>query len=72
MSLALSLATSAMTILSMWLVGKKRHSGWMVGLFNQVFWLLVIIDTRAWGLLVLTGFLLVVYTRNLWEWTRPT
>lgn len=70
MSLALSLTTSVLTIVGMWLVGDNRASGWVVGLANQVLWLALIIDTRAWGLLVLLVFLVVIYARNLWLWTR--
>lgn len=71
MSLALSLTTSVLTIVGMWLVGDNRASGWVVGLANQVLWLALIIDTRAWGLLVLLVFLVGIYSRNLWLWTRP-
>ena len=70
MSLILSLATSAVTILSMWLVGKKHAAGWKLGLANQALWAALIIDRRAWGLIVLSAFLVVVYARNLWLWTR--
>ena len=70
MSLALSLATSAMTILSMHFVGKKHAFGWKLGLANQGLWAALIVDRRAWGLFILSAFLVVVYARNLWLWTR--
>lgn len=66
----ITLATSCMTILSMYLVGQKRPSGWVVGLANQALWLVFIVAYEAWGLLLLLVFLLVVYSRNLWLWTR--
>lgn len=71
MKLVLSLATSAGTVLGMWLVGRKRASGWVVGIANQGLWLALIIVTRAWGLLVLLVVLLWIYGRNLWLWAGP-
>ncbi len=72
MRFALTSATSLMTILGMWLVGKKRPSGWIVGLANQGLWLVFIVTYHAWGLLILLVFLLAIYSRNLWLWTRPS
>lgn len=64
----ISLLTSAGTIWGMWLAGNKNPLGWMVGLFNQILWLLFIVLFEAYGLLPLSAFLTVVYTRNLIRW----
>lgn len=64
----ISIATSLVTLVGMWLVGRKDWRGWAVGLANQALWLWLIIDTKAWGLLILTVSLIVVYTRALIRW----
>ncbi len=64
----LPLCLSGVTIYGMWLAGEKRSLGWLVGLLNQIPWLIFIIVFRAWGLLPLTVALVVTYTRNLIRW----
>lgn len=66
----ISVATSLVTLVGMWLVARKDWRGWAIGLANQVLWLWLIIDTRAWGLLILLVALVVIYTRALFEWRR--
>lgn len=63
-------ATSAGTLLGMWLVGQKRSVGWIVGLVNQVLWVTFAIVYAAWGLLPLTLALIVIYTRALVQWRK--
>ena len=62
------LATSAVTLWAMWVIGQKRSWGWTLGLANQALWLWFIIGFQAWGLLPLSGALVVIYTRNLFKW----
>lgn len=66
----LSIATSLITLVGMWLVGRKNWRGWLVGLVNQVLWLALIIQTHAWGLLILTVSLVYIYLRALIAWRR--
>lgn len=66
----LSLATSIVTIIGFHLVAKKRWEGWAVGLANQALWLALILQTRAWGLLLLNGALVWIYSRALIGWRR--
>ncbi|MBK6857528.1 MAG: hypothetical protein IPG97_13525 [Microthrixaceae bacterium] len=66
----LSLATSLVTILGMWLVARKRWEGWAVGLANQALWFALIVQTRSWGLLVLMAALVWIYSRALIDWRR--
>lgn len=63
-------ATSAGTLLGMWLLGQKRSIGWIVGLVNQVLWITFAVMFEAWGLLPLTCALVVIYSRNLARWRR--
>ena len=63
-------ATSAGTLLGMWLVGQKKSVGWVVGLVNQALWVTFSIMFEAWGLLPLTAALIVVYSKALIQWRR--
>ena len=65
-----SILTSLVTLFGMWLVGRKDWRGWAVGLANQLLWLVLIIQTRAWGLLLLTASLSFLYARSLIAWRR--
>lgn len=66
----ISLLTSAVTLLGMWVTGNKRASGWLIGLGNQALWLTFIVAFQAWGLLPLSATLIVVYSRNWLKWRR--
>lgn len=66
----ISVATSVVTLLGMWLVARKDWRGWLIGLVNQLLWLWLIIDTKAWGLLILTVSLSAIYTKALLSWRR--
>lgn len=66
----LSVVVSVLTLLTMWLVARKDWRGWAVGLANQALWLALIVTTRSWGLLLLTGTLTVLYARTLLTWRR--
>ena len=59
---------SAITIYSMLLAGNKRKGAWLVGLVNQLLWLVWIFTTKAWGLLPMNIALWIVYTRNYIKW----
>lgn len=61
-------ATSAGTLLGMWLLAQKRSVGWIVGLVNQVLWVTFAITFKAWGLLPLTLALIFIYTKGLIKW----
>jgi hydrogenase-4 membrane subunit HyfE len=68
----ISLATSSMTLTTMWLLGKKDHRGWIVGLCSQAVWLLFIFMFAAWGLLPLSVCLTFMYIYNLRKWRRDS
>lgn len=59
---------SAVTMTAMWLAGSKSVHAWTLGLGNQVLWFAWIVHTESWGLLVLTGGMVCIYTRNLRRW----
>ena len=59
---------SALTIYQNLLVGRKRLSGWVLGMIGQVFWLMWIYADEAWGLLPLNIMLCWVYVKNYRLW----
>ena len=67
---ALTVVISVVTITVAQLLARKRWEGWVLGLANQVLWLAFTIKTGAWGLLLLTGALVVTNTQGLVRWRR--
>lgn len=63
---------SALTIYTMFLAGDKKQGAWIVGLINQLLWLVFIIAIGAWGLLPMNLALWFVYTRNYIKWQEAT
>lgn len=63
---------SAITIYTMILAGNKRPGAWLVGLSNQLLWLVWIVLSSAWGLLPMNIALWVVYGRNHLRWRKET
>lgn len=61
---------SIITIITMWLAGNNDKRAWVLGLGNQALWIILILWTSAYGLLLLTGALIFVYTRNLIKWSN--
>lgn len=59
---------SALTLYMTFLQGNKNPVGWLVGLFNQILWLLFICITETWGLLPLNLGLWYLYIRNWLKW----
>lgn len=63
----LSVITIYMTVLA----GNKTHWAWIVGLFNQLLWLVWIVLSATWGLLPMNLALWIVYGRNHLKWNTP-
>lgn len=65
-------AMSAITIFTMWFAGDKKKLAWVLGLFNQALWLYFIYDKQSWGLLPMTIAMIIIYSRNLYKWTKQS
>lgn len=59
---------SAITIYTMFLAGSKHAKTWIVGLINQLLWLVWIAASSSWGLLPMNIALWVMYARNHFKW----
>lgn len=70
MKQALPWVISIITIAVMLLIGNKIWWAWLIGLGTQVLWIIASIWYGTWGYMLLTGFLIVIYTRNMLKWRR--
>lgn len=61
---------SAITIYMTVLAGNKHRSAWLVGLFNQLLWLVWIVASGNFGFLPMNAALWIVYARNHMKWSR--
>ena len=61
---------SAGTLLSTWLIGKKKWQGWLVGLLNQAAWIFIVVRSGAWGLLPMEIAYIGIAGWALWKWRR--
>lgn len=59
---------SAITIYMTVLAGNKSKNAWLIGLANQLLWLVWIIATASWGLIPMNIALWIVYARNHMKW----
>jgi nicotinamide riboside transporter PnuC len=63
---------AAVGILGIYLAGRKKAVGWLVGVGAQVLWFAYAIATRQWGFLVTAVAYAAVYGKNWLEWRRET
>lgn len=59
---------SAITIWMTLMAGNKHPNAWLIGLGNQVLWLVWIIAIQKWGLLPMNFAMWVLYLRNHMKW----
>lgn len=62
---------SAITIWMTLLAGNLHRKAWLVGLANQLLWLVWIVVAQAWGFIPLNVALWIVYWRNHRKWSKP-
>jgi hypothetical protein len=60
-------ATSAIMLIAM---GNKYKYAPMIGIFNQVLWIIYTVATKQWGLLPGVIIYLIVHIRNHRKWTK--
>lgn len=61
---------SAITIWMTLLAGNLHKSAWLVGLGNQLLWLIWIVLSANWGFIPLNIALWIVYGRNHLKWQK--
>lgn len=63
-----SWALAAVGLLGIWLAGRKRAVGWLVGVGAQFLWLAYAIVTRQWGFVVTAVAYAGFYGHNWLRW----
>lgn len=61
---------SAITIYMTILAGNKHPRAWLIGLVNQILWLIWILGTQSWGFIPMNIALGWVYLRNHLKWNN--
>lgn len=55
-------------LIGMWLAGKKKRSGWLLGICTQVLWLTYAVQTQQWGFIPGSAAYGFVYLKNYLKW----
>jgi len=55
-------------IISIWLVGNKKKSGWIFKIISQVAWIYLAIVKDLYGFIPLALIALIISTRNYFKW----
>jgi len=56
----------------MWLMGNKNKYAPVIGLFNQILWIYLVLTTKQYGLLLGVMAYTIVHLRNFILWNRKT
>lgn len=61
---------SVVTLYMTFMAGNKHPKAWLIGIFNQLFWLLWIYLSNSWGFLPMNIGMWVMYYRNHVKWNK--
>ena len=61
---------SALSLLSLWLMGNKNKLGIVVGLANQLLWVVYALMLKQYGLLIGVIAYTIIHIRNLVKWSK--
>jgi hypothetical protein len=59
---------SAISLLCIYLSGRKIRLNWLIGLGNQGFWLVYVLTAKSWGMLPLTAGITLLCIKNWYAW----
>lgn len=69
---AFSYVLSALSLISLWLMGNKSVWGIIVGLLTQILWIIYALLLEQYGLLIGVVAYTVIHVRNLLKWTKES
>lgn len=69
---AFSYVLSALSLISLWLMGDKSVWGVIVGLLTQILWIIYALMLEQYGLLIGVVAYTVIHVRNLLKWTKES
>lgn len=55
-------------ILGIYLAGREKSVGWLVGLGMQFLWAVYAVATDQWGFVLTAVAYAVIYGKNWWSW----
>ena len=61
---------SITSVIMLWLMGNKNKYAPYVGIGNQVLWVVYVISTKQYGLLLGVLMYLIVHIRNATKWNK--
>lgn len=67
-SMALQLAATITTFVTMWRMGDKATDGPVWGLVSQIAWFAFVIHDGPWGILPVTITMVFIHARNYRKW----
>lgn len=62
--------TSIVSLSCIWFMGDKRWWSPYIGIFGQIFWVMLALNTKQYGLLPAVVAYTVIYARTAYKW-RP-
>jgi nicotinamide riboside transporter PnuC len=66
----LSYLLSVLSLTSLWLMGNKSVWGIVIGLVNQILWIVYALMLKQYGLLIGVFAYTIIHIRNLKKWTK--
>lgn len=64
-------AINIIFLIVLWMTGNKMRSGWLLGLFLQLLWVMYAITTKQYAFLVAVIPVTIMYSRNWILWGKP-
>ena len=61
---------SITSVIMLWMMGNKNRYAPIVGIFNQILWIIYVIMKKDWGLLIGVLLYLTVHIRNTIKWRQ--
>lgn len=62
---------AAFGLTGIWLAGRKKRAGWLIGVLTQLLWITYGVTTRQWGFIVTALAYAAMYLNNWHAWRAP-
>jgi len=69
-SVTIQWVLSATSAFMLWKMGNKVPYAPVIGLFNQIIWVVYVVMTKQWGLMPGVIMYAVIHARNTYLWQR--
>ena len=65
-----SVALGIAGLTGQYIIGKKSHKGYVVGMLTQVLWFIFAIQTKQYGFILLSGSYFLIYWKSWRAWRK--